>query len=229
MLLPPSQKFLTALQDYRKAHKIRRSEVWKEWQKLRQRHDAEDVNLSEESGDGKDDSAFRNLLAGKTRLKYDDVNDLLIAHGIRCFDLFIDECLPVSFSELAWVMGGDRHPMVRGSGKLWSVDPEFLTTNRTKIDWVHLEPGKSTEWAQHSGHEFVLIGQVGERGHLDEIPIGDILAEFQELPEGPIESKLLREYDGVAFPSMLRHRFTNRSNVKAVIVAARPTNAKVRE
>jgi quercetin dioxygenase-like cupin family protein len=163
--------------------------------------------------------AFDNFLEGERKNpSYNDVMDLIEAHGFDCFDLFVDFFQRTLASDVRVIREADRSHSKIGSkeARMNRVDPTFLGGHRTKIEIVELPKDEFTDFHFHSGHEFVCV----DRGY--------VRAEFKDC-FGLVVVQELKEGDSVAFSSLVDHRFTNLGNGPARLIAARPSLSRPRD
>jgi mannose-6-phosphate isomerase-like protein (cupin superfamily) len=144
------------------------------------------------------------------------VEDILPAYGIDDigdFDLFLDYCVNSSLDTIVHIKDKDRGEVPFRGTREYLTNPDALLGNRTRISVIEVEPGQSTLWQRHEGHEYLMISK------------GTVFAEFAETLEGTKKTFTLKTYDAIAFPSALYHRFENRGSSLAELIVARPTKS----
>jgi hypothetical protein len=133
---------------------------------------------------------------------------------VRDFDLFIDYCREVSLEDVVVVKPHDRKGLagaLRGYDSL--VPAEILGGNRTRLDIFRWLKDVGSVWGAHEGHEFVHVLN------------GILMCEFGLDDTAERKQYKLAKGDGIAFPSMLKHRFWNPGPKRVEFAVARPTGS----
>lgn len=209
---PDSKTILLFLKRFRAdgstAERMPKKQVFNRWNEIRSKK-------RRKSGG---QESFYDLLEGaKKGPRYDDVVDLIEAHGFECFDTFLDFFRATTVGDVRVIKQGDRSPSQFGNGgRMNRVDITFLGDHRTKIEIVVLPRGEKTAFHCHSGHEFVWVDE------------GSVRVKFQDASGGQREEDLATG-DSIAFSSLIKHEFTNIGETEAKLVSARPARSRPRD
>ena len=200
MKLPTAQALGQALQVRRKRNGWSKARVAEEYKKLFPQRPFNPSTV------GRWESGFKG--------SYEQLrNGVLPAYGIKDIDEFFDSCNAPTRSDVAFIDASKLSKRTLPYGAITVPEEDFSKGNRTRIDVLEINPGESTPFGKHAGHEHILVLE------------GEIICQFSEKKDDP--EKLVyavKEGGRIAFPSLLFHGVTNASKEKrAVLIVARPT------